>query len=142
MITDDSAGEQAAVKKAFQGLQEGEQDISHLLCIVHSQRTLQRHFAKNPIVLRHMDTALFTRRTKAGCEESINNTIKTYTSKKDVKYLQKEWLKDTTPWAMYARQYSTLLLQIPNTNAIESFHNQLKSGMTNMRRWSLQGIAD
>ena len=41
MLTDDSAAEQAAVKKAFRGLEAGEQEVDHLLCRVHSNRTLQ-----------------------------------------------------------------------------------------------------
>ena len=44
MLTDDSAGVQAAVKKAFPGLEVGEMEVTHLLCTVHSERTLQRHF--------------------------------------------------------------------------------------------------
>jgi hypothetical protein len=40
MLTDDSAGEQSAVKKGFPGLKAGEQKVDHLLCSVHSERTL------------------------------------------------------------------------------------------------------
>jgi len=45
MLTDDSAAEQAAVKKAFLGLKAGKQEVDHLLCRVHSNRTLQRYAA-------------------------------------------------------------------------------------------------
>ena len=41
ILTDDSAGEQSAVQKAFPGLIAGEQEVTHLLCTVHSERTLQ-----------------------------------------------------------------------------------------------------
>lgn len=78
MLTDDSAGEQAAVKKAFPGLEVGDMEVSHLLCTVHSERTLQRHFgseSKRPI-LKHLTTALYIRKTKASCHDSIDAAIK------------------------------------------------------------------
>src|SRR4051812_23984277 len=40
ILTDDSAVEQKAVQRAFPGLQAGEQEVTHLLCVVHSERTL------------------------------------------------------------------------------------------------------
>jgi len=45
MLTDDSAAEQAAVKKAFLKLKAEEQKVNHLLCRVHSNCTLQRYTA-------------------------------------------------------------------------------------------------
>jgi hypothetical protein len=42
VMTDDSSIEQKAVKLAFLGLSAGEQEVSHLLCTVHSERTLRR----------------------------------------------------------------------------------------------------
>jgi hypothetical protein len=97
MITDDSAGEQAAVKKAFQGL-EGKQEVSYLLCIVYSPANFIVAFCKES---RGFKTSgyctFFTRRIKAGCKESINNAIKAYMSEKDIKYIQREWLKDNIP---------------------------------------------
>src|SRR5438034_9947387 len=38
MLTDDSAGEQCAVRKAFPGLEAGELEPTHFLCRVHSER--------------------------------------------------------------------------------------------------------
>ncbi|KAE8154770.1 hypothetical protein BDV25DRAFT_81869 [Aspergillus avenaceus] len=44
---------------------------------------------------------------------------------------------------MYARQHSSLLLQIRTTNALESWHHSLKNGGSrNMSSWSLCGIID
>ena len=43
ILTDDSAAEQKAVKLAFHGLIDGENEVSHLLCRVHSERTLDRN---------------------------------------------------------------------------------------------------
>jgi len=45
MLTDDSAAEQAAVKKAFLKLKAEKQKVNHLLCRVHSNCTLQRYTA-------------------------------------------------------------------------------------------------
>lgn len=45
-LTDDSAAEQAAVQRAFPGLIAGEMEVDHLLCVVHSERTLRRRFGK------------------------------------------------------------------------------------------------
>jgi hypothetical protein len=84
MLTD-SAGEQAAIKKAFPGLEVCEMEVSHLLCTVHSERTLQRHFggeSKRPI-LKHLTTALYIRKTKAGCHDSIDAAIKACSQSKD-----------------------------------------------------------
>ena len=41
-VTDDSAAEQKAVRLAFRGHQDGEQEVSHFLCRTHSERTLNR----------------------------------------------------------------------------------------------------
>ena len=43
MLTDDSAAEQAAVKKAFLKLKAEKQKVNHLLCRVHSNHILQRY---------------------------------------------------------------------------------------------------
>ena len=45
MLTDDSAAEQRAVRLAFQGLEEGITEISHLLYVFHSEQTLKRNFS-------------------------------------------------------------------------------------------------
>ena len=44
--TDDSAVEQLAIRRAFPGLQEGEQEVDHLLCTVHTMRTLSDRVRK------------------------------------------------------------------------------------------------
>lgn len=43
--------------------------------------------------------------------------------------------------AMYARQHSPLLLQVRSTNAVESWHANLKRGYKEkMHGWALAGI--
>jgi hypothetical protein len=41
-LTDDSADEQAAMEKAWSGLEAGEQEITYLPCTVNSERTFWR----------------------------------------------------------------------------------------------------
>ena len=48
-ITDDSPAEQLAVKLAFRGLKEGEQEVTHLHCRVHLERTLERRIKNKDI---------------------------------------------------------------------------------------------
>lgn len=45
MLTDDAAGEQCAVLKAFPSLQIAEAEVTHLLCRVHSRRTIDKNLA-------------------------------------------------------------------------------------------------
>jgi hypothetical protein len=44
VLINDSAMEPLAVRNAFRGLEAGEQETTHLLCIVHSMRTLHKRF--------------------------------------------------------------------------------------------------
>ncbi|KAF8421730.1 hypothetical protein BGX38DRAFT_1239967 [Terfezia claveryi] len=46
-MTDDSAIEQRTIRLAFPGLNAGEQEVAHLLCSVHSNRTLLRRLGSN-----------------------------------------------------------------------------------------------
>jgi hypothetical protein len=114
MLTDDSAAEQMAVRRAFPAREDGTQPVQHLLCTTHSERTLNRRLAGKgkEKVRRCMFKALRTRRTIAGCRESVNHAIEACTSQKDKDYLRKEWLGNPEQWAMAARQHSCILLQV------------------------------
>jgi hypothetical protein len=59
-------------------------------------------------------------------------------------YIRKEWWDTMASWANYARCHSTLLLQVPSTNVVESWHASLKSGgaKAQMPRWSLRGLIE
>lgn len=46
-MTDDSAIEQRAIRLAFSGLHGNKQEVTHLLCSVHSNRTLLRQLGSN-----------------------------------------------------------------------------------------------
>lgn len=142
MLTDDSAGEQCAVRKAFRGLVDGEMEVTHLLCKVHTLRTLRTKLpgATNTKVREHLMAALYNRKTKPGCEESIQSAIQA-ASPRQQQYLQKEWWNTRADWVHYARCHSALLLQVPSTNAVESWHASLKFKVKKeMRQWSLTGL--
>jgi hypothetical protein len=113
MLTDDSAGEQSAVSKAFRGLIDGEQEVTYLLCRVHSERTLNRKLPGkvHKAALNHLIAAFKFRQTKAGCEESIEHAIKA-APEKSRDYIRKEWFETRDAWANYARTHSCLLLQV------------------------------
>jgi hypothetical protein len=114
ILTDDSASEQSAVKKAFPGLQGGEQEVTHLLCRVHSERTLNRHLkgSRNKRAMNHMIAALKYRKTGPGCEESIEAAMIAAPDQGIRDYLWKEWWVTREKWANYARTHSCLLLQV------------------------------
>ena len=143
MLTDDSAGEQCAVRKAFRGLIDGECEVTHLLCKIHSRRTLMKKLPGKPNkkAVDHVFAALYNRRTKAGCEESVQAAITSCPTEVGKRYLENEWLKTMPDWANYTRCHSTLLLQVPSTNVVESWHNALKHGVkAAMANWSLVGL--
>lgn len=84
--------------------------------------------------------ALYNRLTKTGCNESIELAIKAAPPNKKA-YIKKEWLKTAADWANYARCHSALLLQVTDTNAVESWHSVLKLNCkAAMTRWSLCGL--
>jgi hypothetical protein len=114
MLTDDSAGEQCAVQKAFRGLIDGELEPTHLLCRVHSERTLNRTLAgdKHKAAQKHLIAALKYRQTKPGCEESIELAMKAACDEKTRDYIHKEWFTTREKWANYPRTHSCLLLQV------------------------------
>ncbi|MBO0793898.1 MAG: hypothetical protein J2P36_23510 [Ktedonobacteraceae bacterium] len=102
-ITDDSAAEQAGFNEAFPGILEGEMKPTTLLCRKHADRTLVRRFGheKYANTLRHMRTALYTRKTKLGCEDSIERAIRALPKtpanqrRADENYIRKEWARNT-----------------------------------------------
>lgn len=142
MLTDDSAGEQSAIKKAFGGLLTGEMEVDHLLCKVHSRRTIDRKL-KGPQyqqIRNHLYAALYNRKTRPGCEESMQAAIQAASTDAMRKYLKKEWETTMNQWANYARCHSALLLQVSSTNIVESWHSALKRDVKlAMTKWSLLG---
>jgi len=69
-LTDDSAAEQAAVRKAFPGLVEGEQEVDHLLCRWHVWQTMTKRI-KDHDIIGHLRKAQTLRKTEYGCLEEL-----------------------------------------------------------------------
>ena len=113
ILTDDSAGEQSAIQKAFPGLIAGEQEVTHLLCTVHSERALQRNMGGEQFAeaRKHLLVAMRVRHTETGCKESIRAAINACPKIKQ-NYIKKEWLSTCSQWAMFARRHSSLLMQV------------------------------
>ncbi len=142
MLTDDSEGEQCAIQKAFCGLIDGEMEVTYLLCKVHILQTIRTKLSgsSNIQVQEHLMAALYNQKTKPECEESIHAAIDA-ASPRQKYYFEKEWWITRADWAHYARCHSALLLQIPSTNSVESWHASLKFKVKKkMRQWSLLGF--
>ena len=146
MITDDSAAEQRGVKEAFRGLIDGEQKVDHFLCRKHSERTQKRRLPHdaNAEARRHLYAALYYRLTEPGCDDSLRKAVKAAPKESTKRYIEKEWVATKRQWAWYARQHSSILLQCPTTNPVESWHHSLKTyaeGKGFIRKFSLLGCA-
>ncbi len=145
MITDDSAAEQKAVRLAFRGLEEGEQQVDHFLCRKHSERTLKEKLGADSCKksFEHLYKALYYRFSEQGCKDEVHAAINAAPDHKK-EYIRKWWLDTRKLWAYYARQHSCLLLQVTTTNPVESWHHSLKihaQGKGAMLRFSLSGVA-
>ena len=114
MLTDDSAAEQKAVKIAFRGLLDGEMEVTHPLCRVHGERTLRRRLAgdKCKHCRKHLLAALKFRKTSIGCDESIKSAIDAAPENGIAKYILERWWPTRAQRANYAREHSSLLLQV------------------------------
>jgi hypothetical protein len=91
-LTDNSAIEKAAVKKAFGA--EGHIK-THLLCTVHSERTLSRRFRSLETKdafnhMRHAMRVITEEKCVALCQEAINSL--TFANNADRRYIEREWL--------------------------------------------------
>ena len=62
-----------------------------------------------------------------GCEQTIQQVLAVCAMDDVKRYITRNWTKNTEKWAMYARAHSPLLLQVSSTNALESYHSELKT---------------
>jgi hypothetical protein len=109
-------------------LQGGEQEVTHLLCRVHSKRTLNRRLEgpRNKRAMNHMIAALKYRKTGPGCEESIEAAMAAAPDQGTREYLKKEWWTTREKWANYARTHSCLLLQVCSPGTLVVIHLQIR----------------
>ena len=110
-LTDDSATERLAVRQAFPGADGEGSKVTHLLCTVHSSRTLMRRLGHASASRKHLNSAMIYRKTEAGCLEDINLAIDAAPNEETKQYIINEWLNDRFSWALFARQHSAILPQ-------------------------------
>lgn len=125
MLCDQSSVEANSVVTAFPGLKAGEQECDILLCTVHIVRTWMKNIYHGP-TLDKMVQAMH-KRTKAGCEGLVQDAIRTCPVEANVKYIRRNYVNNSQKWGLWARDHSPLLLQVTSTNALESYHSELKT---------------
>ena len=121
---DQSATEANSIKQVFPGLHGGEQECDIILCTVHVMRTWMAKIydtkARETMILA------MHKKTKIGCEQLIQEAIRLCSVPAICHYIKKNYTHNNHQWALWARQHSPLLLQVTSTNALESYHSELK----------------
>ena len=64
--------------------------------------------------------------TKIGCKQLLQEAINTCPISIIKNYIRRNYTDNVHQWALWARQHSPLLLQVTSTNALESYHSELK----------------
>jgi len=125
MLCDQSSIEANGISVAFPGIRAGEQDCDVILCTVHTMRTWMKKIYHPPT--RAKMILAMHKRTQIGCDMLIQEAIDTCSVEAVTQYIRRYCRNNTRKWALYARQHSPLLLQVTSTNALESYHSELKS---------------
>lgn len=126
-LTNNSTVEKAAIKKAF----INEDHVkNHLLCTVHSERTLGCNFCSSEDrasyeYLQHAMKVISEEECICLCENAIENP----SSQKKQEYIRKEWLETRQSWAMFTWQHSQIRLQATSSNGCEAWYGWLKNGL-------------
>ena len=124
MLADHSSVEANSIAKAFPGIERGEQNCDVLLCTVHTMRTWMSKIY-HPTTRNKMVIAMH-KRTRPGWEQVVRDAIAACPVEDVRRYIERNYLRTTEKWGLHARQHSPLLLQVTSTNALESYHSQLK----------------
>src|SRR2546421_3546823 len=82
--------------------------------------------------------AAMHKRTKIGCESLVQDAIDKCTVPSIQNYIQRNYMRNTQQWALWARQHSPLLLQVTSTNPLEFYHSELKR--SSFPKYGLIGI--
>lgn len=135
-LSDQSNIESNSIKIAFPGLKNGEQECDIIFCTVHIMRTWMRRIYDKKIQQKMIHA--MHKRTKIGCEDLIQQAINECSNPTIKRYISRNYTKNTHQWALWARQHSPLLLQVTSTNALESYHSELKR--TTSSQYGLIGI--
>ena len=123
-LSDQSNIESNGIKMAFLGLENGEQECDIIFCTVHIMRTwISRIYHKK--TRQKMIQAMY-KRTRIGCENLVQQAINECPIPTIKQYISRNYTRNIHQWALCARQHSPLLLQVTSTNALESYHSELK----------------
>ena len=125
MLLDQSSVESNAIMMVFPGIVNGQQECSIIWCTVHVMRTWMRKIAHDKA--RSKMILAMHKRTKAGCDELVRQVIALCDVEYMRRYIDRNWTNNTEKWAIHARTHSPLLLQVTTTNALESYHSELKT---------------
>ena len=145
-MTDDSASEQKAVRIAFnEPVPTGMRPVENYLCRKHCEATIKRHLSAHDCKASytHLFSALYYRTTKEGGDGEILKALEKAPDDKKKEYIRQQWWRTRRLWAHYARQHSPILLQVPTTNPVESWHSSIKKAPEDkltMSKFSLRGI--
>ncbi|RHZ57876.1 hypothetical protein Glove_382g50 [Diversispora epigaea] len=123
-LADQSSIEAKSIVTAFPGLQKGEQKCTVIFCTVHVMRTWMSKIYDSKT--RSEMIQAMHKRTKIGCEMLVQESINDCALLPIKRYISRYYLKNIHQWALWARQHSPLLLQVTLTNALESYHSELK----------------
>ncbi|KAI9093459.1 hypothetical protein DFS34DRAFT_687754 [Phlyctochytrium arcticum] len=126
VMIDQSHIENLGIRKAFPGMAAGEETPRIYYCKVHVMRTFMKHLTSHRATYAKMMHAL-NKRTRLGCRQLVDEAIAGAPAHMAT-YLKRNWtnMDHLECWSMGARQHSPVLLQITSTNALESYHKQLK----------------
>ncbi len=124
ILADQSSVEANSIQLAFPGLSAGEQECDVILCTVHVMRTWMKKIYH--LKTRERMILAMHKRTKAGCEQIIQQAINSCPVQAVQQYILRNYRSNTHRWALWARQHSPLLLQVTTTNPLESYHSELK----------------
>ncbi|RHZ67799.1 hypothetical protein Glove_299g65 [Diversispora epigaea] len=109
---------------AFPGLSKGEQNCEVIFCTVHVIRTWMTKIYETKVQRKIIH--VLHKITKIGCDELIQQTIDKCQAPTVKQYILRNYIKNTNQWALWACQHFSFLLQITSTNAIKSYHSELK----------------
>ncbi|RHZ57021.1 hypothetical protein Glove_395g66 [Diversispora epigaea] len=121
---DQSNIEANSIKLAFPGLKNGEQKCDSIFCTVYLMRTWMSKIYE--VKTRQKMIQAMYKRTKIGCEDLIQQAINECPVPTIKQYISRYYKKNNQQWALWARQHSSLLLQVTSTNSLESYHSELK----------------
>ena len=66
------------------------------------------------------------KKMRIGCEQLIQEAIQFSPVSTISNYIKRNYMKNTHQWTLWTCQYSSFLLQVTFTNALESYYSELK----------------